>query len=92
MTDRLRLAAQAVVDAMDAQSNWNNPGLLAASEALRRALAEPAPCPDGVENCPGDCAGEEGGYKAGVEAALRWSWPDTDDAGIADMVRMVGSK
>ena len=22
------------------------------------ALAEHAPCPDGVENCPGDCAGE----------------------------------
>jgi hypothetical protein len=40
MTDRIRLAAQAVVDAMDAQSNWNNPGLLAASEALRRALAQ----------------------------------------------------
>jgi hypothetical protein len=57
MTDRLRLAAQAVVESWSDPTGNRTP-LGDTLDALRRALAEPAPCPDGVENCPGDCAGE----------------------------------
>ena len=91
MTDRLRLAAQEVLDTLDRHLDY--PMRLAyalrpVKDALRRALAEPAEEPGvpTVDEC------ERIAFKAGVEAALRWSWPDTDDAGIADMVRMVGSK
>ena len=37
------------------------------------ALAEHAPCPDGVENCPGDCAGAPANYTGVVPNA-----PGTD--------------
>ena len=65
MTSRLRLAAQALLPLMDNKREvdeiddcgWSREEV-AALDALRRALAEPAPCPDGVENCPGDCTGE----------------------------------
>ena len=34
-------------------------------------------------------ASHAAGFREGVEAALRWSWPETDDAGIADMMLIV---
>ena len=42
-----------------------------------------------------DCEAQElalahaAGFREGLLAALRWSWPDTNDAGIDDIVRMI---
>jgi hypothetical protein len=64
--------------------------VLAEADALLASMpAQPAATGEGTPGVPTVDECERIAFKAGVEAALRWSWPDTDDAGIADMILMI---